>query len=217
MRTEVLQSACDTCNLYIALQRMAHRNASRVSDTAADKIMKITEFYFGLEEKNPFPATLSKDDLNNVQSALDGLRAKPTIAALKPVFEELEGWFILSLPGFTPVGVNAKSRTSNEHNKRMLRTNDNLQPIYRIRGNKLMNEGTLDFKDFEMRRSELNHACLELRLQLETDKITVDNSENTDFEALAKSISEANGGSSFLGQTVKTIAFIEELTRLTVA
>ena len=217
MSTVVLQSACKTCNLYIVLQRRAHRNASRLSDTAAGKIMSISEFYFELKRKSPLPSTVTKDTLVDLLAVLDGLKDNPTLNALKPVYEKLDGWFVSSLPGFVPVGVDDKSRTDNEHNKRMLRTNEDLRTNYRVRGNELMDENKLKFKDYEEKKSELTHAYMELRLQLESDKLTVDNAQNVDFETLVSSIKGANGGSTFLGQTVKTIAFIDNLTKLTVA
>ncbi len=210
-RIEILQSACDTCNLYIQLQRTAHRGTSRVSDTATGKLLQLTDYYFELAQRNPLPATLTTEDLLRIRDDIEQTDGTPAPPDLHPLYTKLEGWFLIALPDFIPSSVD-QHRTDNEHNKRMLRSNRDLRSTYRVRGEELMDAGRLSVDGFREKKNELTHACTELRLWLEADRITVDNAQNADFEAFISTIRQATHGGDFLEATANVLAFINGLT-----
>lgn len=216
-RKEVLQAACDACNLYIKLQRAAHRNSSRVSQTASEKILAIYEYYSGLERMTAFPPTLNTDGLKDTETTLSGLGEALSTEDLKPAYEKLEAWFQGGMPNFTVSDINATPFTNNDHNIRMLQSNRSLRATYRTTGNNLMDEGELSVDDYDEKKSELTHACKELDFQLEADRIIVDNAQNARFENMIADIKDASSGEDFLADTDKTITFIDDLTRLRVA
>lgn len=215
-RKEVLQDACETCNLYLKLQRAAHRNSSRVSQTASEKILSVYEYYFGLEQMVAFPSTLDTDTLKDAKATLKDLGDAPSTEDLKPAYGKLEAWFQLGMPGFTVIAIGATPFTNNDHNIRMLQSNRSLRATYRTKGNNLMDEDKLSVDEYDEKKSELTHACTELDFQLEADRIIVDNAQNADFEELIAAIKDASSGDDFLAGTEKAITFIDALTSLRV-
>ncbi|MCX8211780.1 MAG: hypothetical protein OTI34_12075 [Lewinella sp.] len=216
-RKEVLQDACDTCNLYLKLQRAAHRNSPRVSQTASKKILSVYEYYFGLEQMAAFPSTLDTDTLKDAKATLKNLGDAPSTGDLKPAYGKLEAWFQRGMPGFTVIATGTTPSTNNDHNIRMLPSNRSLRATYRIKGNNLMDEDKLSVDEYGEKKSELTHACAELYFQLKADRITVDNAQNVDFEELVAAIRDAGSGDDFLAGTEKAITFIDALTSLRVA